>query len=283
MTPPQTPGSPRKKRRTSSETSTAPIDFDKAVRTLHDTDPHAFVRVGDFEDRTQAEPNDIPVEYPLIAETDLQAKTIVDFWRTDAWDYGQVCTGDLELSKKRKTFSKYYEWGVPYQGVKRRCEVQQRIFRPVDIDLRLPFLPSLTFNVFDPTATVPPMGVETLGKGSFPAVIRFVSHLQQPKTEKLDFYDNYQITVDDSDDTDTILAQVDQDLRQRTSKLFEKPLRDTWVVDLWVLPQTLSAQKLFRFGNGRAGSSATLRDFVSQQMLVCGHRKLYMEAHFWPM
>ncbi|KAK4544496.1 hypothetical protein LTR36_004068 [Oleoguttula mirabilis] len=280
-------GTSSKKRR-APRMSAASIDSEGVVRSCHKEDEHDYLRVGDWKCPTQARATDVAVEYPLIAETDPRAQTLVSLWCTDAWNFGDLCIGGLmgakeEVSSDLKDMSDY-DWWSPYSGVKDKADLCERIFRPVGKAPRFPTLPPLTYNTFDPATTDRPMGVRTLGLKRFGAVVRFVSHLAGPTAAKTEFHDNYQTTLRNADTHQNVLASIDAHLRaqQGSSELYKSGLKGSWKWELWAMPQAPGPQKLFRIPTGRPGCVGLLRDFVSQQSLDEGHRKLYLEAHLWP-
>jgi len=274
--------SPSKKRKTSKAT-TVPIEFDKAVRTFHDNCDHDFLRMGETGPRLQKNATQIAVEFPLIAETDPHQQTLLQLWRTDAWDFGDASIGGFDLRKEKRTFRKAFDYWGPYQDLRSEKDLRERIFRPVGSDPRFPHLPPMTFSIHDPNATTPPLNVKTFGRDVFNAAIRFVNHLQDPAASSLPFHDNFQVELDDGSDGGDVMTEIRETLQKDTSKLFDEILKDRWTTELWVLPQQPAPQKLCRFPANRPGSSGKLREFVSQQMLDEGHRKLYIEAHIWPV
>ncbi|KAK5118723.1 hypothetical protein LTR85_007929 [Meristemomyces frigidus] len=281
----QSPNTPSKKRIT-SKSSVNPVDFDKIVRTFHDTTSHEFVRVGNAadRDRNQEDETHIAVEWPLIAETDPPNRKLVDLWRTDGWDFGHDCIGGMVLRKERVRFSTEHDWWQPYKGVLTGKELEGRIFKPVGNDPRFPALPPLMFNIFDPTSTLPPLGVTTLGKKGVQAAVRFVSHLQALVAAGMKFNDNFQLELEESDTQEGILKEIHKELQRdksSTKRLYSKRLKDSWNIELWVMPQQPGPQKLFRFPTNRPGSSGLVTEFVSQQLLDEGNRMLYIEAHLW--
>ncbi|KAK4544497.1 hypothetical protein LTR36_004069 [Oleoguttula mirabilis] len=121
-----------------------PDNMDDLVRAIANDDAAIYRRVGSWDDRL-GKRDDIVSEYPLVAVT-TEHDSVVTLRKARAWDFGDVCFGDLKEA---------------FGSVKSMQELEILLKRAEASEERrelLPVLPLLTFNVFDPTCTDPALG-----------------------------------------------------------------------------------------------------------------------------
>ncbi|KAK0354504.1 hypothetical protein LTR02_004637 [Friedmanniomyces endolithicus] len=280
--------SPAAKKRKMSKVSAETFDLDQLVQsTQDDVNPRRrFVRLGEVSKREINDPDDIPEEFPILAEIDRQQRTLIFLWETRAWDFDDFCIGGFELCKKTLRFSQRLLWFNGYHGVKSKSQLQDRISARVTTDRRMPFLPPLTFNAFDPDEYDPPLGTGVINKKyGVVVVIRFVSHLPKAETERLAFHKNFQLVVGDSDDYESIAKEVNTELESadETKRLSRAEYKDRWQLQLWAMPHEPAPRTLFRFEPSDSEEVSSVKRFTSARMLKRKHgsSKLYMEAHLW--
>ncbi|KAK1071295.1 hypothetical protein LTR12_008196 [Friedmanniomyces endolithicus] len=280
--------SPAAKKRKMSKVSAETFDPDQLVQsTQDDVNPgRKFLRLGEVSQREINDSDDIAEEFPILAEIDRQQRTLLFLWETRAWDFDDFCIGGFELSKKTLRFSQRLLWFNGYHGVKSKSQLQHRISAHVATDRRMPFLPPLTFNAFDPDEYDPPLGTGVINKKyGVVVVIRFVSHLPKAENERLTFPKNFQIVVGDSDDYESIAKEVNTDLERadETKRLFRAEYEDRWQLQLWAMPHEPAPRTLFRFEASGSDRPSLVKRFTSARMLKRrqGNSKLYMEAHLW--
>ncbi|KAK5713879.1 hypothetical protein LTR17_017378 [Elasticomyces elasticus] len=256
------------------------VDLEKLVKTYQiGAEPETrLIRVGDVHEQHQEHDDDIAQEFPLIALPDAAAGGSVRLWGTQAWVFGNRSTGGFGLQQESKPFQQNYLWFGGLKGVKTGKSLRKRIVDDgIPGDLRMPSLPPLTFNRFDPTACQPPLGKTTIAKSrKVVAVVRFVCHV--PEAAGLGYYENFQVIIENSDTSDTVADHIRTELANNklTKALFEPALKDHWVMQLWALPQSSEPQKLFRLEQ-----AVPLNKFLSPAGMKERPSKLYMEAHIW--
>ncbi|KAK1818897.1 hypothetical protein LTR12_006704 [Friedmanniomyces endolithicus] len=279
--------SPAAKKRKMSKVSPETLDFDQLVQsTQDDVNPRRkFIRLGEVSEREIIDSDDIAEEFPILAEIDRQQRTLLFLWGTRAWDFDDFCIGDFELCKKTLRFSQRLLWFDRYHGVKSKSQLQERISARVTTDQRMPFLPPLTFNAFDPDEYDPPFGTGVINKYGVVVVIRFVSHLPKAENERLAFHKNFQLVVGDPDDYESIAKEVKTELENadETKRLFRAEYQDRWQLQLWAMPHEPAPRTLFRFEPAGSDGPGLVKRFMSSRMLKRGQPgcKLYMEAHLW--
>ncbi|KAK0308738.1 hypothetical protein LTR82_015428 [Friedmanniomyces endolithicus] len=279
--------SPAAKKRKMSKVSPETLDFDQPVQsTQDDVNPRRnFIRLGEVSEREIIDSDDIAEEFPILAEIDRQQRTLLFLWGTRAWDFDDFCIGGFELCKKALRFSQRLLWFDRYHGVKSKSQLQERISARVTTDQRMPFLPPLTFNAFDPDEYDPPFGTGVINKYGVVVVIRFVSHLPKAENERLAFHKNFQLVVGDPDDYESIAKEVKTELENadETKRLFRAEYQDRWQLQLWAMPHEPAPRTLFRFEPAGSDGPSLVKRFMSSRMLRRGQPgcKLYMEAHLW--
>ncbi|KAK4955846.1 hypothetical protein LTR10_006785 [Elasticomyces elasticus] len=268
-----------KKQRT--QAGAAPtVDLEKLVKTYQsDAEPESrLIRVGDVREQHQEHDDDIAQEFPLMALPDAATGGSVRLWGTQAWVLGNRSTGGLGLQQESKPFQQNYLWFGGFKGVKNGKSLRKRIVDDgMPGDPRMPFLPPLTFNRFDPTACHPPLRKTEIAKNrKVVAAVRFVSHV--PEAAGLEYYENFQIIIENSDTSNTVADHIRTELanNKSTKALFEPALKNRWVMQLWALPQSSEPQKLFRLEH-----AVRLNSFLSPAGMKERPSKLYMEAHIW--
>lgn len=79
---------------------------------------------------------------------------------------------------------------------------------------------------------------------------------------------------------DDSVAELDEDHDESDAYLlFKESFKDTWDLQLWVMPQSRTVKKLFKFDAQHMTGSGHLCDFLGKEKLEAGDRRLYMEAH----
>ncbi|KAK5728928.1 hypothetical protein LTR15_002069 [Elasticomyces elasticus] len=258
------------------------IDLEKLVRAAGQniTSCSDMVRVGDVDGLTQKQANDVAQEYPLMAAPDALAKRNVQLWGTKAWVFDDKSIGGFKVKQESVRFIQKYLWYDGFKDVKNGSALRKRIVEGQQGDPRVPFLPPITFNKFDPAACRPSLGKAAITESrTVVVVVRYVSHLSESSRNGLQFHEDFQLIIDHRDDFDSLMKNIRAELWDNpgTATLFEDGLGDTWWLQLWILPQVSEPQKLFRLEQ-----ADVLSNFVSPEGLKKQPPKLYMEAHIWP-
>lgn len=72
--------------------------------------------------------------------------------------------------------------------------------------------------------------------------LRFVHHLENRDAKKLNFSTTEEILLSAEDDCHSICKEITKDLKtpghhHDAAALFKEPLKDSWSIELWILPQ----------------------------------------------
>lgn len=257
--------------------------FDKYVQREDEHDPHFYIRIGSMAERTGG---DISVEYAIVARRDGDNGKLVELLRVPAWDFGSFCIGDVDQGD-HMVFSNNQPRTIhkDFDGVANQKELAERLLDPtIGLgDPRVPFQPAMTFRIFDPSSSSPPLGAE-IDDQQILVVYRYVSHLDSSITKSQNLHDNAQGAIEAHWTRKQIVRDIREQLRDSKSSLVDESGRIVggYGLELWVLPQDLHPQVLHRYPTNRPGSCGTLVEFMSQDMVDAGDLRLYIEVHIWP-
>ncbi|KAK5121623.1 hypothetical protein LTR85_004795 [Meristemomyces frigidus] len=271
-----------KRRKTLNPQPTIREDFDKHVRPEDEANPHSYIRVGTMKARTELL-GGVDVEFAIVGRLNNANEKLVELVSVPAWDFGSICIGDVEEGPGVDFDDRDdWTWSLNFAGAPDEKALEKRIFEPTAGHPRLPFLPAMTFNVFDPTTQSPTLGVD-LGEKQIPVVYRYVEHLQRT-TKELKLHNNAQASVEASYTAEQVLENVRQQLMEWESPLVNASgdVVGGYGLELWVLPQERQPHVLYRFPTERPGSSGALQEFLSERMVAAGDSRLYIEVHIWP-
>ncbi|KAK5175813.1 uncharacterized protein LTR77_000953 [Saxophila tyrrhenica] len=164
------------------------------------------------------------------------------------WNFSDYCIGDCIYEDVQHEFSTEDNYLLPYRNVQYRSELYNRLRRrrskaQGDPDSGVPFMPQHTHNRYDPTTFG--LGVD---EAHADVVIMFSNKLppQNSGTPPLHLPHSAQYRFDHEETAADIRERLLEDLQQKDiwwpeinahTVLYSPPLRDTWELQLWVLPQ----------------------------------------------
>ena len=278
-------------------------------------DLHRYVRVGDA-DAPLPEDAGIDTEYALVARVDPDDR-VASLHKVDAWIYDGFCIGEILKPDNTAHFArKPHRYRGRYSDVTSLHELEHEIARAGTDDLvhaganddptlhagPLPWLPPITHHVFDlPSLPSPPSPPASPSSDADEAIlaVRFINHspaiAQQLHHRDEILPENGQMYVRPRDTPADLRAAIDDLFRHAQHEalpwLCERPLAAAWAARFFVLPDGAcpdgppAAAALHRFPTGRPGADDTLAEFFRPRDGGggAGLRKMYMEAHLWPV
>lgn len=177
-----------------------------------------------------------------------------------------------------------------------RVQQYAREEHPETIKAALPTLPTFCYNTFDPEPYG--LGVTHWPDKYITLAIRCVNHYKLADGKEFEFPMSITFRVAKinghvdyiSDLIAGYLIEAGQELQREAGSgtvspaiLYKAPLKNTWSMELWVMPQAPGLKKLFRFRTrARRSNGRELTDFLHPEAVLDGDRCLYMEAHIAP-
>lgn len=285
-----------------------------------------YIRLGSTDWSDKLDPNEVPIDYALVAELNAAGTKVVDLLEVFTWDFGDFCIGDCNTAKVTLFRKDDYVYLPQYAGARTGKQLTERVElilkaggvppattkraagmhggKALDLNTTVPFQPAISYETFDPieydlSADIGSKGIDV--------VVEFVDCLPSDSTSNkeraaITFEKNAQYTFSATKDTAAkIVKWLLKEMRswdatktkqpsgakkgkpeRDTSALFCEPLKESWELELWVMPQRHGPQKLFRFPSGLEEDGGLLSQFLSQKRADKGERNLYMEAHVVP-
>jgi hypothetical protein len=109
--------------------------------------------------------------------------------------------------------------------------------------------------------------------------LRFINHLTHPPATKLSFSTVIELEIDKHDNyasiRDAIIEGFKTAWHDNTELLLKAPLKDSFDLQLWVLPQIPNGKTLYRY----SGGGAELYSFLSRAGVKKGDLSLFVEVH----
>lgn len=119
--------------------------------------------------------------------------------------------------------------------------------------------------------------------------LRFVHHLESKEAKKLNFSATNELLLDAKDDYHSICEEVTEGLKTPgdhpdAAALFKKPLKDSWSIELWILPQLPNiggfpdeGRTMYKFDE-----NSELFAFLDSELVEDGDLTLFGEVHIVP-
>ena len=224
----------------------------------------------------------------------MQGASDLNLIKVMAWNFGDYCIGDCDSSWEEHQFSRQDKYMPQYKGVAFRSQLHRRVQNHLDKANQepgagVPFMPYYTHNVYDPAR----YGLGVADQGT-DIVVRYVNNFTTAAKKlglevdlELPWHSQFLLAPEETSDSITklftrVLRDSEGKEKGNSHVLFEQPLKDTWSLQLWVLPQPRHIKKLFKFPTNRAGSTDRLGEFLAPDKVEKDDYRLYMEAHVVP-
>ena len=110
--------------------------------------------------------------------------------------------------------------------------------------------------------------------------VRYISHLKGKEAEALKFPLGEEIECGEKDNHKSLCAAFARNLQKVNAKsaLFRPPSKDSWRLELWVMPQISEGRSLFRFDD-----NAKLMHWLHESYVAEGDMTLFAEVHLCPV
>lgn len=234
-----------------------------------------YLRIGRSKDRDIDEDDVLTtaLEQALVAEIDREKKS-VSLALVPYWNFGNLLIGDGEGGQYVNDYDdcifddRYIDW-------KSDAELIKMVLAQKQSSAGVPLLPTMCFNTFVPRA----VHLLPRNKIDINVVVRWVNRLGTWESIDLEFDANHQFVSDADDEYANTHEYLTQQLAEQAPALFEAPLKDTWNLECWVLPQDGPQWKMFRYPTGEPSSDNTLQQFLTKSEVDEGIYRLYMEVH----
>lgn len=110
--------------------------------------------------------------------------------------------------------------------------------------------------------------------------VRYISHLKGKEAEALKFPLGEEIECGEKDNHKSLCAAFVRNLQRENAKsaLFLAPSKDSWRLEVWVMPQISEGRSLFRFDD-----NAKLMHWLDESYVAEGDMTLFAEVHLCPV
>ena len=208
------------------------------------------------------------------------------------WIVNKLLIGDCDHYAKNNVTMQKIQLDKRYGKLRQhsKVEVQNFLTKVENVEVKnaltgtLPVHPTYCFNTDAPEMRG--LGVNQWPENDIHIAIHFVGYFNLEGDSSIVFPTHLQLTIEKDDTVTTISKHLDEELKKTKvsttteteshQRLFERPLKDKWNYQLWILPQKDGARKMFRYHEGR------LTSFLNAEKVEEGGTRLYIEAHIVP-